>query len=140
MRVAAVVSSDELNGDEFVEAGVDVLLHGEELVGAPSLARGEEIADLHEAVMGREVAVYRVRIIGGEGILVGCDDQAGRRIEGGGQLVEGNEAIPIVGAGPAFYGNVARVSAALREFPGGMIPDVAVDIGVNEVGTWAEEA
>src|SRR5581483_3494497 len=115
-------------------------LYGEEVGGFPAVAGGEQTAYLVEALVGGEVAADGVLVAGREGILIGGDDHAGGRVEGGGHFVEGDVAVPLGVAGGAIGGDVAEVAAADGELAGGVIADVAVDVGIDEVGAGAGEA
>jgi len=124
----------------MAERGVDVLLYGEHFFGLPPLAGGEQRANLLRAVRRGEVAVHWVSEVFREGILVGRNDHAAGRIVEARQLVEGNVAIPLEVARGAVNRDIAAEIAAPRERAGGVVADVAIDVGVHEIRPGARKA
>ena len=72
------------------------------------------------------IAVRRDAAIGGR-------DDARRRIENAGQLVEGKVAGPLVGSHLAGHGQRAVAGGAQRNRARRLVADVAVDIGIDDV-------
>ena len=135
----------EALGDDVVEVGVDVGLEGEH-VGGGEVVRWEA-EDLPDAL----VAVGCAPVEGdGEGVVVGgdagvgCGEDAVGWIEGLGELVEGDVAGPVLGGvegvdGDGADGTGLDEAAAEGDFADGVVADVALVVGVDDVLGGAAE-
>ena len=138
--VALLVRAHQLARQKMAERRIDVLLHGQHVLGAPSVVRGEQRANLLGAVRRREVSVDRVGKVRGKRILVGGDDHPARRIVDARQLVERNVAVPLEVARRAIHRYVAAIVAAPRQRAGGVVADIAIHIGIHEVRSRSRQA
>ena len=80
---------------------------------------------------GEDVGV----VVAGD-LVVGGDDEATRGIQEPGQLVVGDEAVPLVVAVPAGDWDKAVAVSANGDGAGEAVGDVAFAIGVDEILRW----
>ncbi|GBD14957.1 hypothetical protein HRbin25_00844 [bacterium HR25] len=113
--------------------GVDVLLHRPEVVDGELLLGGQELDDALHAGAVHVLGAQEVGVVVVHDLVVGCGQPVGRRVEGGGQLLEGDEALPFVLVGPARHGDDAMPLGPSRDPAGQLVADVAVHIGIQEV-------
>ncbi len=140
VRVAVVVSRHQLPGQELAERRIHVALDAEHVFRPPALARLQTRPHLAGAVWRRKAAADRVRIVVGKRVLIGSGDDAAGRVEGGGEIGKRNEAVPFEIAGRSIQRHVARIAAPYRQSAGHLVANVAVRIGVDEVGSRARQA
>src|SRR5579885_3115981 len=123
------------------EHGVDVLLDVQHLLRLPLRFAIEQRADLARAVVCREIAGDRIAIVFRKRILIRGNDFTAGRVEKSGKIFERNEALPFAVSVRAIGGDVAAAAGRPdRKFSGGMIADVAIRIGVDEVLTGPRES
>ena len=129
MEVEIEQDRDEPRSGGVEGVAVD-LAHG---FGGQGLLRLEQLDDAGgaEAQIGHRR--QQVGIGGVDGAIVGRDDEAGRRIVGGGKVLEGNGAGPFAAVGPSRHREGPVAAAADWHAAGHLVADVAVDVGVNEI-------
>ena len=108
----------------------------------PEVSRGQSIAlvplqcpqDCRGAVAGIPLVAKEVAVAAARWRVIGADDDAARRIEGPGQIREGDSAGPFVPSVVAADRPVAgRATVADRDPTRQLVADVTVDVGVDEV-------
>ena len=125
-------------GEFLVEAGVDVALEGEHVGGGEFVLAGEPLPDAFVAIGRGPLEGELVGVAVGGDAGVGGGEDAVDRVFGAGHLVEGHEALPLVGAGGDGDGGDASVANGNEA--DGLIADVALVVGVDHVERWAPPA
>src|SRR3990170_8270045 len=74
-----------------------------------------------------------MRVVVADDARVGAGDEMGRRVEGTGQFIEGDGAVPFVCRVPARGGEEAMPPAPHWDPSDELVPDVSFDVSVDEV-------
>src|SRR5579864_3983003 len=122
------------------EIGVDVFLDGQHVRWLPTCVRRKHLADLRGPEMRGEISIHCVGIVGRKRILIGRHDHSRGWVEGRRQLLEGYESLPLEISGGAVHGEVASPPFTNGELAGGVISDISVHVGIDEVRAGAGEA
>ena len=134
----------EALGDDVVEVRVDVRLEGEHVGGGEVVAGGENLPDAFVAVGGAPVKGDGEGVVVRRDAGVGCGEDTVRWVEGLRKLVEGDVACPVLGGVKGVDGDWADgtgldEAAAEGDFAYGMVADVALVVGVDDVLGGAAE-
>ena len=90
--------------------------------------------------MRREVSIHRIRIIWRKWILIGCDDHPRGWVERSRQLLERYESLPLEIARRAIHRQITQPPLPNRELAGGVVSDVPVHIGIDEIPAGSGES
>ena len=135
----------EALGDDVVEVGVNVGLEAEHVGGGEVLGRGEDLPDALVAVGIGPVGGDGEGVVVGSDAVVGGGEDAAGRVEDVGELVEGDVAGPLTAGSECADGNLTwsrggEEAAADRDAADGVVGDVALVVGVDEVLRGASPA
>src|SRR5205085_5543050 len=122
------------------ELRVHIFLYRQHFLRPPTGARRKHPADLRGPVMRREVSIHRIRIIWRKWILIGCDDHPRGWVERSRQLLERYESLPLEIARRAIHRQITQPPLPNRELAGGVVSDVPVHIGIDEIRAGSGES
>src|SRR5207253_5194489 len=84
-------------------------------------------------VGGVPVIADGMAFIVGNHLMVGSGHEAGRRIEGVGQLIERAPSLPVVAAAAGYGQQAGPWRLAARRPTGGLLADIALRIAINKI-------
>ena len=132
--------ANSLARDELQHRRVHVGLDGQHARSVPLGRRVQPLEDPALAIMWRESPIHLPRRGQGKRILIGADENPGRRIVKRRELLKWDQTIPFEIARRTIHGHVTCKCPAQRKSASHLVPDIAVHIGIQEVQPGPREA
>ncbi len=132
-RIERRVQGCQRGQDLFRVEAVRIELDRGVLVETDRGVRPDEVDDSPRAVAKIPVVREHVRVVVVDDRIVRCDDVAALGIKRSRKLIEGDLSCPLVLVGPTGHGERSVTTRPDRYSAGGLVPDVAFNVRIDDV-------